>query len=151
MAKETDTVFIAGEAIYVASPVDEELKKELENSQNKIAVLLDAARKREYSQDFSDSIVDINVKTSVYGKLDNAQVSYKTKDRTIKVKETTIEKTTIKTDKFGVLGLVKYNKNLDPDKQSNIEAGAGIRINKLSLVGTINTQKQAGIGVIIEF
>ena len=87
---QPDTVFIVGQAIYLPSPLDPELKKKLEQTENKYALLLDASRKRKYSEDFQDEFVDINVTSTVYGTADSTNISYKLKPRKVTVNETTI-------------------------------------------------------------
>lgn len=146
---EADTVFIAGQPVYLPSPLDEELKKELESTKNAYNVLLDAARKREYSEDYEDENVKINVKSSVFGKLDKNDISYTRKPVEATVKETTIEKTIIKTDPSGILLGGGLNYPLD-SRPINYEVNAGVRIKKLSFVAGANTNKEITGRILIE-
>lgn len=148
--EKPDTVFIAGLPIYITSPLNPELLKELENSKSELErykLLSEANRKREYSNDYNNDTIDINVKSTVFGTLVDSEVKYTIKERTVLIPE----KTVTKTDNFGLLLTAKYNHSLDSEKINNVEAGAGLRFNKVSIIGTINTQKQVGTGLIIEF
>lgn len=150
---ETDTVYLNGKPIYLQSPVNEKLKTEiatLKDSLSIIELLLEANRRREYSSQFSDKYVDINVKSTVWGTLENNEVYYTVKERDTFYKETTIEKTIVKTDKFGILAGGGIKQNIET-KQLNYEVNAGIRLGKLSILGSANTRKEAGVSAIIEF
>lgn len=145
-----DKVFIAGDTIYVPSPLDPFLKEELLTTKNAYQTLLDANRKREYSQDFNDDNVDINVRSTVYGRVDSTQISYKIKEKTIQVPQTTITKTVEKKDNFSWIAGGGANQNLETQK-INYEAAAGIRIKDLIILGSANTDKQIGAKILIQF
>jgi len=149
---EPDTVFI-GKPIYLPSPLQESLLDELKSAKDSISrykVLADAARKREYSSDFEDENVKINVKTTVYGKLDNNEIKYLRKEIKTTVKETLKEVTTVKNKTTGILIMGGINRNLDTQK-TNYEAGIGYRYRTISILGTATTDKTVGIKTIIEF
>lgn len=149
---EPDTIFI-GEPIYVPSPLEESVLQELKQAKDSMArykILADAARKREYSSYFEDENVKINVKSTVYGKLDNNEIKYTRKEITTTVKETLVEKKIIKKDKFGLLLMGAVNKNLDTQK-TNYEIGGGVRLGTISILGTTTTDKTVGLKTIIEF
>lgn len=150
---QPDTVFIGGEPIYLPSPLNEELQKELAKTKTeaeKYKLLADAARQRQYLQSFEDDFVKIDVKSDVFGTLNNNEINYKLKPREVTVNETTIEKTMVKNDKFGMLGLAGASKNLSTQEMI-YEAGAGIRLGKVSVLATGATNKTVGIKAIIEF
>lgn len=151
--KKPDTVFIGGDPIYVPSPLDPELKAELEKSRNeteRYKALAEANREREYSNDFEDEFVSINSKITVYGKLKDNQIKYIMKPRTVMVPETTIEKTVTKNKTVGWLVGAGYKQNIET-KLPNYEVNAGIRINKLNILVSGNTRKEVGAGIIVEF
>lgn len=150
---EPDTIFL-GKPIYLPSPLDEVLAQELKTAKDSIErykLLADAARKREYSSDFEDELVKINVHTTTFGKLDKNEIKYTLKERTVIVPETIVETSTIKVDNFGLLTTIGYRHPLDNSSKSVLEAGAGIRVKNISIIGTVNTQKQIGSNLIIEF
>lgn len=149
---EPDTVFIGGQPIYIPSPLDSELIKELEatkSERDRYKVLANAARKREYSNDYNDSNVDINVKSTVYGTLEDTQVKYTIKEKTILVPETTIEKETVKRQKFSMYAGGGINQT--ENKSINYEGVIGIRFNKLVILGTATTDSQVGAKILLEF
>lgn len=149
---EPDTIFL-GQPIYLPSPLEESVLNELKQAKDSLSryrVLADAARKREYSSDFEDDNVKINVKSTVFGKLDNNEIKYTRKEIKTTVKETLVEKTVIKKDNWGILVLGGANKNLDTQKQ-NYQIGAGVRLGTISILGTATTDKTVGLNAIIEF
>lgn len=149
---EPDTIFL-GEPIYLPSPLDKTLAQELKIAKDSIErykLLADAARKREYSSDFEDELVKINVHSTVFGKLDKNEIKYTLKERTVVVQETLVEKTTTKNKTFGLLMGGGLNKNLNT-QQTNFELNAGIRINKVNILGSATTDKTVGLKTIIEF
>lgn len=152
-ATKPDTVFIGGVPIYIPSPIDTELKTELERAktfEDKYYVLLEASRKRNYSSKFEDEFVDIHAESSVFGKLDSLKLSYTLKPREVTVTETTIEKTVVKKDPFGWLAGGGVKQNLET-KQLKYEANLGIRLGKISIIASGTSAKEIGGGVLIEF
>lgn len=147
---QPDTIFL-GEPIYLPSPLDKTLTQELKIAKDSIErykLLADAARKREYSSDFEDELVKINVHSTVFGKLDKNEIKYTLKERTVIVKDTMVE--TVIKDNFGFLLGGGLNKNLNT-QQTNFELNAGIRINKVNILGSVTTDKTVGLKTIIEF
>lgn len=150
---EPDTVYIAGQKIYLTSPINDQLKNDLLKAKDSIEryrLLVTAAQKREYSQDFNDDSVEINVKSTVFGTLDNTEVKYKVKPQEIKLQTKTIEKTVYKTDNFSFVGGMGYAKDINSHKDV-IEANAGIRLGKVIILGSGNTKSEIGGKVLIEF
>lgn len=150
---EPDTVYIAGQKIYLTSPINEQLKKDLANAKDSIEryrLLTEAAQKREYSQDFNDDAVEINVKSTVFGKLDNTEVKYKVKPQEVKLQTKTIEKTVYKNDNFSWVMGAGYAKDINSHKEV-IEANAGIRLGKVIILGSGNTKSEVGGKVLVEF
>lgn len=147
-----DTVFIAGVPVYIPSPLDEALVKELQaaKSENeRYKVFSEAARERKYSNDFEDEFVSINVQSSVFGRLNNNEIKYKLKEREVQVPVTTVETEIERRKKWALLAGAGYKQQLDT-KQSIFEANAGVRIGDVNIIGSYNTQKQVGAGIIIE-
>jgi len=145
-----DSIKIGNEIVYVASPLDSILKEELKNTKNAYQTLLEANRKREFSQDFNDDNVDINVSTTVFGRLDDTKIKYKIKEKTVMVPQTTITTTVEKKDNFSWLAGGGANRNLET-QSTNFEAAAGVRVKDIIAIGTINTDKQVGIKLLIQF
>lgn len=148
-----DTVFIAGVPVYIPSPLDEALEKELaatKSENERYKVLAEAARERKYSNDFEDEFVSINVESSVFGRLKNNEIKYKLKEREVQVPVTTVETVITKKDNFGILGGFQYKQDLSTQK-SILEANAGVRVGSVNIIGSYNTERQVGGGVIIEF
>lgn len=150
---QPDTVYLAGQKIYLTSPINEQLKKDLAKAKDSIEryrLLTEAARKREYSQDFNDGIVDINVKSTVFGILDSTKVRYTVKERDVKLQIKTVEKTVYKTDNFSFVAGAGYSKDVTSHKDV-VEANAGIRVGKVIILGSANTKKEVGGKLLIEF
>lgn len=152
-SKGVDSIIYRNKTIYSTHPLDRELAEKLRNAKDSIEVMriaIEASQERENITDFSNDKLDLKVHTLVQGQLKDIKVDYKIHPQKIIVQEKTIEKTIIQKDNFGWLVTGKYNHTLDPINPSSLEVGGGIRIKKVSVLGTINTNKQLGIGTIIE-
>lgn len=150
---KTDTVFIGGQPIYLPSPLDEELKKELAKSKSEVErykILADANRERQYLDSFEDDFVKIDVTSNIFGTIKDSKIDYKLKERKATVNETTIEKTIVKKDNFGLLAGAGVNKSLTTTDLT-YEALAGVRIGKVNVLGSLTSEKTVGVKVIIEF
>ena len=153
-SKGKDSIVIKKETIYSTHPLDKILAEKLKNAKDSVEILkiaIEAIQERENITDFSNDKLDLKVHTLVQGQLKDIKVDYKIYPQKVIVQEKTIEKTVLVKDNFGTIILGKYNHTLDPNTPSSLEVGAGIRIKKVSILGTINTNKQIGIGTIIEF
>lgn len=150
-----DSIVYFDKIIYVESAVNDELVQKYKNAKtevDKLNAYLDGIRQREYNSDYEDSLVNIKAHTTVYGELKTTNLSYTLKPRKVTVQEktTVIEKTVIQKDNFGILGLGGVAKDLDTQDMI-YEAGAGIRLGKLSVLATGATNKTVGLKAIIEF
>lgn len=58
--------------------------------------------------------------------------------------------TSDKTNNWGTLGGLKYNMGLS-EKSENVEVIGGIRYKRVNIIGSANTNKQVGIGLLFEF
>lgn len=152
-SKGVDSIIYRNKTIYSTHPIDKELAERLKNAKDSIEVMkiaIEASQERENITDFSNDKLDLKVHTLVQGQLKDIKVDYKIHPQKVTVQEKTIEKTVLIKDNFGTIILGKYNHTLDPNNPSSLEVGAGIRIKKVSILGTINTNKQIGIGTVIE-
>lgn len=152
-SKGRDSVIIKDNVIYSTHPLDKVLAEKLEKAKDSLEILriaVEAIQERENITDFSNDKLDLKVHTLVQGQLKDIKVDYKIHPQKVIVQEKTIEKTILVKDNFGVLIIGKYNHTLDPNNPSSLEVGAGIRIKKVSILGTVNTNKQVGIGAILE-
>jgi len=96
-SKGRDSVKYFDKIIYVQSKVNDsivDLYKSAKTENEKMQVLLNGIRERDYISDYSDSLVDIQAKTKVEGTLKEAKLTYTLKPRTVQVTEKTILKTT---------------------------------------------------------
>lgn len=152
-SKGVDSIIYRNKTIYSTHPIDKELAERLKNAKDSIEVMkiaIEASQERENITDFSNDKLDLKVHTLVQGQLKDIKVDYKIHPQKVTVQEKTIEKTVLIKDNFGTIILGKYNHTLDPNNPSSLEVGGGIRIKKVSILGTINTNKQIGIGTVIE-
>lgn len=152
-SKGKDSIVIKKETVYSTHPLDKVLAEKLKNAKDSIEILniaIEAIQERENITDFSNDKLDLKVHTLVQGQLKDIKVDYKIHPQKVIVQEKTIEKTILVKDNFGTLIIGKYNHTLDPINSSSLEVGAGVRIKKVSILGTINTNKQVGIGAILE-
>lgn len=148
-----DSIVFYDKLIYIESPVNKETVEKYKSAQNEIDrlnILLDGIRQREYISNFEDNFISIQAKTKVEGQLKDLQLSYNLKPREVLVPETTIEKTIIQKDNFGWLAGGGVKQNLET-QDLNYEVNAGIRLGKISILGSANTRKEAGLSAIIEF
>lgn len=153
-SKGVDSIIYRNNIIYSTHPLDKELAERLKNAKDSLEVMkiaIEASQERENVTYFSDDKLDLKVHTIVQGQLKDVKINYKIEPQTITIQEKIIEKTVIQKDNFGLLVTGKYNYTLDPANPSSLEVGGGIRVKKVSLLGTINTNKQLGIGTVIEF
>lgn len=152
-SKGVDSIIYRNKVIYSTHPIDKDLSERLKNAKDSLEVMkiaIEASQERENITDFSNEKLDLKVHTLVQGQLKDIKVDYKIHPQKITLQEKTIEKTIIKEDNFGVLVTGKYNHTIDPKNPSSLEVGGGIRIKKVSVLGTVNTNKQIGIGTVIE-
>jgi len=152
-SKGKDSVEIKGNTIYSTHPLDKVLAERLKNAKDSLEILriaIEASQERENITDFSNDKLDLKVHTLVQGQLKDIKVDYKIHPQKVIVQEKTIEKTVLVKDNFGTIILGKYNHTLDPTTPNSLEVGAGIRIKKFSILGTINTNNQVGIGALVE-
>ena len=152
-SKGKDSIVIKKETIYSTHPLDKVLAEKLKNAKDSVEILkiaIEAIQERENITDFSNDKLDLKVHTLVQGQLKDIKVDYKIHPQKVIVQEKTVEKTVLVKDNFGTIILGKYNHALDPTNPSSLEVGAGVRIKKVSILGTVNTNKQVGIGAILE-
>lgn len=148
-----DSIKYKDRYVYSTHPFDKKLAEDFKNAKDSISQMkmyLNAIQVKENITDFSNDKLELKIWSKTRGELLDLKADYKIKPQEVIVQEKTISNTIIKEDKFGVLLTGGYNHSLDANTDSNFEAGAGIRLGKVSILGTANTQKQVGGKLIIE-
>lgn len=149
----TDSIVYKDRVIYSTHPLDKEWAEKVKKAKDSIAklnLLVEAIQIKEQNTDFSNKDLELKVWTQTRGELKDIKVNYKIPERDVIVKERTIEKFTEVKDNFGTLLGGGYNHSLDANTNSSFEVNAGIRIKKLIILGTANTEKQVGGKILIE-
>jgi hypothetical protein len=152
-SRGTDSIIYKNKIIYTTHPVD---KKKIAdflkaNDSLKNALYLKSIQEKENVTDFSDNNLELKVWTNVQGQLKDIRADYKILEREVVIQEKTITKTIIENDRFGWVVGAGYNHALDANKNSNFEASAGIRVGKVTILGSGNTEKQVGGKLLFEF
>lgn len=152
-----DTIYIT-KNVYIKTdnPVDKKLIEEYKKAARKdstegLKKYAEAIQERSYTTDFSDDKIELSVDTKVRGELLSQTPKYKIKEQSIRTQIKTVETTITKEvkDPFGVLVGAGVQQNLS-DKKTAVSVDAGIRINKVNILGTLNTNKEAGLKILIE-
>lgn len=149
----TDSIIYKDRIIYSTHPFDKKLAEKYlkANDSLKSIIYIQSIQEKENLSDFSDNNIDLKIITKVKGELKDIKADYKIKEREIVVQEKTITNTIVKeASKFGILAGGGYNHSLDLKNNSSFEVNAGIRIKKLTILGSATTEKTIGGKVLIE-
>lgn len=149
-SKGKDSIMFKNTLVYVESKVNKDAVKRYIEAEDKLAVFTEEVRQRDYITDYSDDNLELSVSTSTQGKLINQFPKYKIKEKEIKVKETTITKVVEKKDNFGFILGSGFNQD-NFTKEANYEVITGIRIKKVSILGSVNSKQNLGLKVLYEF
>jgi hypothetical protein len=150
LSKEKDTVLYKDKVLIVESKINKDAVKRYLEAEDKLAAFTEEVRQRDYITDYSDENLDLSVTTSIQGKLISQIPKYKVKEKEIKLTETTITNTIEKKDNFGIIlgaGFIQNNLTNTP----NYELVTGVRIKKVTILGSVNTQKNTGLKILFEF
>lgn len=154
-SRGTDSIIYKDKVIYSTRPFDKKKVAEYLDAKTdsiRIAMYLEAKQEREYNTDLSDENVELKVWTKTIGEMVDLKAFYKVKERDIVIQEKIITKTVIEKGKrFALVGGGGYNHPLTEDVNANFEVIAGIRIGKVSLLGSANTERTVGGKILLEF
>lgn len=146
--KEVSKIILKDTTIYIPTVNEDLLDEYLKTKEERDKLLLyaDAIKINNYETKFDNKDISLTIKSKTEGKLLEIKPEY-----TIKEQELNIPvKVPITRDNFGFLIGGKYNQNLDTRK-ANYELDAGFRIGKVNIITSVNTNKDIGLGAIIEF
>jgi len=153
-SKGTDSIIYKDKIIYSTHPFDKNLAEKYLKSTDSLKNLLfiKSIQEKENITDFSDKNIELKVRTTVQGQLKDIKADYKIKEREVIVQEKTITNTVLvdKTPKIGFLLGGGYNHSLDLKNNSSFEVNAGIRIKKVTVLGSATTEKTIGGKILIE-
>lgn len=145
-----DSIIYMDKIIYVASKADTVVVNKYINAptdNDKMAVLLDATRERDYVSEFEDDKIKIKIDSKVNGILKSTKPTYFIKPQTVTVQETTITHEKTLSSKFALFAGVHAQTNTSLGK---IAPGADLsaQINgKTIITAGINTEKDVTVGV----
>jgi len=145
-----DSLIYKDSIIKTENPFNKELADrytKLENDYQKAEAYLKAIQIRKYNIPFEDNLVKIDNHIEAQGEVVLFKQDYFIKPQTITAE---IPSKELKRDNFGVLLGARYLQNLDTEK-GTIGIDGGIRILKVNILGTVTTNKDVGIGLIVEF
>lgn len=150
----TDSIVYRDRKIYSTHPLDKVWAERVKNAKDSIqtlSLLIEAIQVKEQTTDFSNKNLELKVWTKTRGELKNIEVDFKILEKEIVIQEKTITNTVYKKDNFGTIIGGGYNHSLDANVNSNFEVNAGIRLGKVTILGSANTQKQVGGKLLLEF
>jgi hypothetical protein len=149
-SKGKDSIVFKSTTVYVESKVNKEAVRRYLEAEDKLAIFTEEVRQRDYITDYTDDNIELSVSTSTQGKLISQIPTYKIKEREVKVKETTITKIIEKKDNFGfIIGSGFSQDNFT--KEADYEIITGIRVKKVSILGSVNSKQNLGLKVLYEF
>lgn len=151
---KSDSIIYKDRVIYSTHPFDKKLAENYLKATDSLKDLLyiKSIQEKENISDFSDQYLDLKIRTKVQGELKDIKADYKIKEREVTVQEKTITNTiTIeKKDKFGWVVGGGYNHSLDLKNNSSFEVNGGIRLGKVTFLGSATTEKTLGGKLLIE-
>lgn len=145
-----DSIVYYDKLVYVESKANQEAVDKYKSAKNEIDrlnVLLESTRQREYVSDFEDENISLKIHTKVFGLLDEVVPQYQIKPQKITVQEKTILKETTVSSKFALYAGVSAQSNTS---MGNLAPGADIsaQINNKTIISAgINTDKDITVGV----
>lgn len=151
-SRGTDSIIYKDKIIYSTHPFDKVAAEKYLKATDSLKNLLyiQSIQERENVTDFSDKNLELKIWTKTQGQLKDIKADYKIKEREVVVQEKTITNTIVKKDKFGVILGGGYNHALDTKVNSSYEVNAGIRLNKVTVLGSATSEKQIGGKILIE-
>lgn len=146
--REVSKIVLKDTTIYVPTVNQELVDKYLQTKEEleKVKLYADAVKINHYETKFDNKDLALTIKTKTEGKLLEIQPDWIIKEQKLTVP---VEVPVVK-DNFGFLIGGKYNQNLDTRK-ANYELDAGFRVGKINVIVSGNTNKDVGVGAIIEF
>jgi hypothetical protein len=147
---QRDSIIYLDRILYVEGKANDSiiaLYKAAKNDNDRMQVLLNSTKERNYVNTFEDDYVKIESKTKVEGVLKDEQLSYVRKETTVQVPQTTITHNKTLESKFSLFAGARVESAKDLQK---IVPGAevGIQINgNTMLSGSYNTEGTIGIGL----
>jgi len=152
---QVDTIKIT-EKVFITVPnkVDRELLAKYTSATDSIEKLhlyVKSIQEKSYTTDYSDENLTLTVDTKVRGELLEQTPKYKIHRQKITVRDTLRETTItkLKKDNFGTIIGGGMMKSLNNEKDA-FEISAGVRVGKVTILGSGNTNSQVGLKALIE-